>query len=70
MGRRLRRPNKEFRVLVSTHLPKDYLEKLDVLVRLGIFKNHSEVAEAALEELIGRYDISIEDEDIDAIRGR
>ncbi|MEL9989848.1 MAG: CopG family transcriptional regulator [Thermoproteus sp.] len=70
VGRRNRRPSLKHRAVVTTYLPEEHLENLEALVRLGIFRNRSEVAEAALEELFKRYDVSMEDEDIEAIRGR
>lgn len=57
-------------LIVSVYLPPEYIEYLDALVDVGIFKNRSEVVEAALEELFSKYDVRIEDEDIDVLKGR
>ncbi len=65
-----RRPSLNYFSIVSIYLPEEYVEYLDALVDMGIFNNRSEIVEAALEELIRRYDVKIEDEDIDALKGR
>lgn len=65
-----RRPSLNYFSIVSIYLPEEYVEYLNALVDMGIFNNRSEIVEAALEELIRRYDVKIEDEDIDALKGR
>ncbi|CCC81693.1 ribbon-helix-helix domain-containing protein [Thermoproteus tenax] len=57
-------------VVVSVHLPEDYIEKMDALVKMGLFKSRSEIVEIALQELVSKYNVTIEDEDIDVLRGR
>jgi len=57
-------------VVVSVNLPDRQVENLDALVELGLFRSRSDVVETALEELLLRYNVMIEDEDIEAIKGR
>ncbi|MDT7870593.1 MAG: ribbon-helix-helix domain-containing protein [Thermoproteus sp.] len=57
-------------VVVSVNLPDRQVENLDALVELGLFRSRSDVVETALEELLLRYNIKMEDEDIEAIKGR
>ncbi|MFP3252085.1 CopG family transcriptional regulator [Thermoproteus sp. CP80] len=57
-------------VVVSVNLPDRQVENLDALVELGLFRSRSDVVETALEELLLRYNVKIEDEDIEAIKGR
>ncbi len=57
-------------VVVSVNLPDRQVENLDALVELGLFRSRSDVVETALEELLLRYNIKIEDEDIEVIKGR
>jgi len=57
-------------VVVSVSLPDRQVENLDALVELGLFRSRSDVVETALEELLLRYNVKIEDEDIEAIKGR
>lgn len=57
-------------VVVSVNLPDRQVENLDALVELGLFRSRSEVVETALEELLLRYNVKVEDEDIEAIKGR
>ncbi|MCI4465662.1 MAG: ribbon-helix-helix protein, CopG family [Thermoproteus sp.] len=57
-------------VVVSVNLPDRQVENLDALVELGLFRSRSEVVETALEELLLRYNIKVEDEDIEVIKGR
>lgn len=65
-----RKKSLDYYAIVSVYLPPEYIEYLDALVDMGIFDNRSEIVEAALEELLRKYDVRIEDEDIDALRGR
>lgn len=57
-------------VVVSVNLPDRQVENLDALVELGLFRSRSDVVETALEELLLRYSIKMEDEDIEVIEGR
>jgi hypothetical protein len=57
-------------VVVSVNLPDRQVENLDALVELGLFRSRSDVVETALEELLLRYNIKMEDEDIEVIKGR
>jgi Arc/MetJ-type ribon-helix-helix transcriptional regulator len=57
-------------VVVSVNLPDRQVENLDALVELGLFRSRSDVVETALEELLLRYNIKMEDEDIEVIEGR
>jgi Arc/MetJ-type ribon-helix-helix transcriptional regulator len=57
-------------VVVSVNLPDRQVENLDALVELGLFRSRSDVVETALEELLLRYNIKVEDEDIEVIKGR
>jgi Arc/MetJ-type ribon-helix-helix transcriptional regulator len=57
-------------VVVSVNLPDRQVENLDALVELGLFRSRSDVVETALEELLLRYNVKVEDEDIEAIKGR
>ncbi|KUO85047.1 MAG: CopG family transcriptional regulator [Thermoproteus sp. CIS_19] len=57
-------------VVVSVNLPDRQVENLDALVELGLFRSRSDVVETALEELLLRYNVKMEDEDIEAIKGR
>jgi Arc/MetJ-type ribon-helix-helix transcriptional regulator len=37
------------------HVPRNYIEAVDELVRRGIFPNRSEAIRAAIRELLERY---------------
>jgi Arc/MetJ-type ribon-helix-helix transcriptional regulator len=70
VGERRRKYGVRRLVVVSVYLTEEHIRNLDALVELGLFRSRSDVVETALEELLYRYNVRIDDEDIDAIRGR
>ncbi|MGC8973777.1 MAG: ribbon-helix-helix domain-containing protein [Thermoproteus sp.] len=70
VGERRRKYGVRRLVVVSVYLTEEHIRNLDALVELGLFRSRSDVVEMALEELLYRYNVRIDDEDIDAIRGR
>ncbi|AEA12226.1 putative CopG family transcriptional regulator [Thermoproteus uzoniensis 768-20] len=69
-GERRRKYGVRRLAVVSVYLTEEHIRNLDALVKLGLFRSRSDVVETALEDLLYRYNVKIDDEDIEAIRGR
>ena len=67
----------EKQVLISVHLPREWLEALEALVRRGVFPHRSEAIRHAIRELLDKYrdmatyvEIDEDEMDIELMRGR
>lgn len=58
------------RVMVPVRLPKEYLEKLDLLIKGGFLVSRTEGVEAALENLLAREGVDDEEDEFRTISGR